>query len=121
MKISTLVVVGTIGIVLMFQFVTPKFNLYKANTEKQAVIADQRAQSEAAEYAARSAVTQAKARAEAMIIEAQALAESQSIITETLTDEYLRYLYIKALEGNTNQIIYVPTEAGLPILEAGRT
>ena len=50
-KISTLVVVGTIGIVLMFQFVTPKFNLYKANTEKQAVIADQRAQSEAAEYA----------------------------------------------------------------------
>lgn len=120
-KISTLVVVGTIGIVLMFQFVTPKFNLYKANTEKQAVIADQRAQSEAAEYAARSAVTQAKARAEAMIIEAQALAESQSIITETLTDEYLRYLYIKALEGNTNQIIYVPTEAGLPILEAGRS
>jgi len=29
----------------------------------------------------------------------------------------LRYLYINNLEHSQNQIIYVPTEANLPILE----
>ena len=112
-----LVVVGTI---VLFKVIGPKLNLYKANTEKQAVIAEQRAVSEAAEFAARSAVIQAGARAEAMVIEAKSLAESQAIIAATLTPEYVRYLYVKAIEGNTNQVIYIPTEAGLPILEAGR-
>lgn len=115
------VLVLVLGIVFLFRAAGPQLNLYKANTEKKAVIAEQRAKSEAAEFAARSAVTQAKAKAEAMVIEATALAESQRIIAATLTDEFVRYLYIKAIEGNPNQVIYVPTEAGLPILEAGRS
>jgi hypothetical protein len=119
-KITGGIVVGIILIVLTFKAIGPQLNLYRANTEKQAVIADQRAQSEAAEFAAKSAVTQAAAKADAMVIEAKGLAESQQIIASTLTPEYIRYLYIKALEGNPNQVIYVPTEAGLPILEAGR-
>ena len=98
----------------------PQINLYKKNTEKQAVIAEQRAKSEAAEFAAKSAVTQAQAKADAEVIRATGLAESQAIIAETLSEEYLRYLYIDALAGGEGQIIYVPTEAGLPILEAGR-
>lgn len=73
-----------------------------------------------AEYAARSQVTQAQAKADAEVIRARGLAESQDIIASTLTEEYLRYLYIDALAGGNGQIIYVPTEAGLPILEAGR-
>lgn len=114
------VVVGIFLLILVSKAVGPQLNLYRANTEKQAVIAEQKAQSEAAEFAARSAVTQAEAKAEAMIIEARALAESQEIIAATLTPEYIRYLYIKAIENNPNQVIYVPTEAGMPILESGR-
>jgi len=36
---------------------------------------------------------------------------------------YLRYLYIQSLrevESAGGRVIYVPTEAGLPILEAGK-
>jgi len=34
-------------------------------------------------------------------------------------DEYLRYLWIDKVAGSTNrEIVYVPTEANLPILEA---
>jgi len=120
-KVFGSVAAAVILLVLFWSAIGPQLNLYRANTEKQAVIADQRAQSEAAEFAAKSAVTQATAKAEAMIIEARGLAESQQIIAATLTPEYIRYLYIKALEGNPNQVIYVPTEAGLPILEAGRS
>ena len=119
-KIVAGATVGIFGLTLVNKAVGPQLNLYRANTEKQAVIAEQRAQSEAAEFAARSSVTQAKAKAEAMVIEAQALAESQAIIAETLTPEYVQYLYVKAIEGNPNQVIYVPTEAGMPVLEAGR-
>ncbi len=103
-----------------WKLATPRYNLYRAETEKQAVIAEQRAQSEAAEFAAKSAVTQAQAKADAEVIRAKGLAEAQQIISSTLTEDYIRYLYIQAIEGNSNQIIYVPTEAGLPILEAGR-
>lgn len=98
----------------------PQFRLYKQNTEKRAVIAEQKAKSEAAEYAARSAVTQAQAKADAEVIRAKGLAQAQKIIASTLTESYLRYLYIDAIADGDGQIIYVPTEAGLPVLEAGR-
>ena len=37
-------------------------------------------------------------------------------------EAYLRYLYIRMLEeqGNAGAVIYIPTEAGMPILEANR-
>lgn len=118
------VIVGAVVFVILviwgWKWVTPKYNLYRAETEKQAVIAEQKAISEAAEFAAKSEVIQAQAKADAEIIRSRGLAESQEIITETLTEDYIRYLYIQAIEGNSNQIIYVPTEGGLPILEANR-
>jgi len=114
------VLLAVTGMVFAFKVVGPQLNLYKANTEKKSVIAEQKAQSEAAEFKAKSEVTQAQAKADAEVIRAKGLAESQSIIAETLTEDYIRYLYIQAIEGNSNQIIYVPTEGGLPILEAGR-
>lgn len=33
---------------------------------------------------------------------------------------YLRYLQIQALENTKAQLIYVPTDSGLPVTEAGR-
>ena len=33
---------------------------------------------------------------------------------------YLRYLWIHAMENEKATVIYIPTEAGLPILEAGK-
>jgi hypothetical protein len=119
-KVLVGIVVALIALIWVWKLATPRYNLYRAETEKKAVIAEQRAQSEAAEFAALSAVTQAQAKADAEVIRAKGLAEAQKIISSTLTEDYVRYLYIQAIEGNPNQIIYVPTEAGLPILEAGR-
>jgi hypothetical protein len=124
-KLVLAVIAGIVLFIVLiiwgWKAITPRYNLYRAETEKKAVIAEQRAQSEAAEFAAISEVTQAQAKADAEVIRATGLAEAQAIISETLTEDYIRYLYIQAIEGNPNQIIYVPTEAGLPILEANRT
>lgn len=114
------VVIFFIGIVFAWKAVTPKLNLYKANTENQKVISQQEAQSDAAVYAAKSTVIQSKAMAEAEIERAKGAAEAQRIIANTLTEPYLRYLYIQGLGQGQHEVIYLPTEAGLPILEAGR-
>lgn len=114
------VVIFFIGIIFAWKAVTPKLNLYKANTENQKVISQQRAQSDAAVYAALSTVTQSKAMAEAEVERAKGAAQAQEIIANTLTEPYLRYLYIQGLGTSSHEVIYLPTEAGLPILEAGR-
>lgn len=63
----------------------------------------------------------AKALAEADIIRAEGAAKSNQILGNSLkgNEDYLRYLWIQGLEHNSPTVIYVPTEAGLPILEAG--
>lgn len=114
------IVIFFIGIIFAWKAITPKLNLYKANTENQKVISQQRAQSDAAVYAALSTVTQSKAMAEAEVERAKGAAQAQAIIADTLTEPYLRYLYIQGLGQGEHEVIYLPTEAGLPILEAGR-
>jgi regulator of protease activity HflC (stomatin/prohibitin superfamily) len=64
----------------------------------------------------------AKSLAEAEIIRAKGVAEANRIIGDSLknNEAYLRYLWIRNLEDGPNQIIYVPTEANLPLLESSR-
>ena len=59
--------------------------------------------------------------AQAEIERAKGVAEANKIIAGSLqgNEAYLRYLWIDKLSDNQN-VIYVPTEAGLPILEAGK-
>lgn len=64
----------------------------------------------------------AKALAAAEIERAKGVAEANKIIGESLkgNESYLRWQWIQNLESGSNSVIYVPTEAGLPILEAGK-
>lgn len=60
---------------------------------------------------------------QAAIIEAQAVAAQIETIGQTLTkhDLYLKWQWIKMMEERPeSSVIYVPTEANLPILEAGK-
>ena len=55
--------------------------------------------------------------AERKRIEAKGVRDSQAIVSETLTPQYLNYLWIKNLADNQN-VIYVATEANMPIFRA---
>lgn len=101
--LSVILVIGGCGVV------KPQYTLYKANVTKETRVREAKAKRDAAVYLAQAEVERAKG-----------VAASNEIIAASIDEQYLRYLYVQALEGNTNQIIYVPTEAGLPILEAGR-
>ena len=62
----------------------------------------------------------AKKDAEIEVARAQGVAQSNAIISGSISENYLRYRWIEGLQTNQMMVIYVPTEANLPIMEAGR-
>lgn len=96
--------------------------LSQAEQNRQIVITEAEAQNQAATSQAEARVKQAEAQARAEVARARGVAEANQIIGESLkgNEEYLRYLYITGITEKGGQIIYVPTEGGLPILEAGK-
>jgi regulator of protease activity HflC (stomatin/prohibitin superfamily) len=93
---------------------TGKAELAQADQNRQIQIAVSKAKAEAATYEAQAEVNRAAG-----------VAQANKIIGDSLkgNEEYLRYLYINGLIENKDNktLIYIPTEAGLPILEAGRS
>jgi regulator of protease activity HflC (stomatin/prohibitin superfamily) len=62
---------------------------------------------------------QARKDAEIEVARAEGAAKAQEIVRSTLSDSYLQYLWIKTLNENPN-VIYVATEANLPIFKTVR-
>lgn len=126
----TLIIVG-LGLGLLFGTIGGVWYTYKtvqvwgAEMSGRAILAE-------AEFSRQARVEEARARANAAELEGQAeltraefAAAANAALAEGLggPEEYLRYLYIRMLEesgGTKGQIIYIPTEAGMPILEANR-
>lgn len=102
----------------------PKYNVYQREMNGQAQLKEATWNRKIAIEEANAKLDSSKSLAEAEIERAKGVAEANKIIGESLknNESYLRYLWIQGLQDNTsgNQVIYVPTEAGLPILEAGR-
>jgi regulator of protease activity HflC (stomatin/prohibitin superfamily) len=66
-------------------------------------------------------LTKAKKDAEIEVARAEGVAKSNQIIAGSISDNYLRYRWIDGIQESDNiTVIYVPTEANLPIMEAGR-
>ncbi len=86
-----------------------KANLKEAEWEKQIAIEEARAEKESASL-----------KAEAEIIRARGIAEANEIISGSITTEYIKYKFVEGLNDGNTEVIYVATEAGLPILEANR-
>lgn len=60
----------------------------------------------------------AEKNAEIEVVKAKGIAEANQIIGESITQGYLHYRFIEGLNDGNTEVIYVPTEANLPILEA---
>ena len=65
-------------------------------------------------------LTKAKKDAEIEVAKAEGVAKSNVIIASSISENYLRYKWIEGLQGAQKQVVYVPTEANLPVLEANR-
>lgn len=92
-----------------YMAIMPEYRYHRAQVEKRILVEQAKAEADAAVEEARAEVERAKGTAQA-----------NKIVADSITEPYLRYLYINNLKDTDNQVIYLPTEAGLPILEADR-
>lgn len=121
-KDAILMILGAailLGIVLV---AIPIYNVWQQEMSGKAEFAK-------AEQNRRIKIEEAKANLEAEKLNAQAeierakgAAEAIRIENGSITPTYIQYLWVRQQNAQTNnKIIYIPTEAGLPILEAGRS
>ena len=88
-----------------------KAELAKAEQNRQIAIQEAKAKEESANNLAN-----------AKRIEAQAIADANKTIINSLNgpELYIQYLWTEALKSGNNQTIYVPSNAGIPITESNR-
>lgn len=123
MSLSGLLLLAVLGVIVLFgmMYGIPKYRVWSQEMEGKAEFAK-------AEQNRRIKIEEAKANLEAEKLNAQAeverakgAAEAIKIENGALSEKYIQYLWVRQQNNlNDKTVIYVPTEANLPILEAGR-
>ena len=123
--IGAIISVIIVAICALGMWGCPRYNVYEQALKGEAELARATQNRQLKTQDALAMKESAKMLGEAEVERARGVAEANKIIGESLhnNEAYLRYLWINGLKdnGHAPQVIYVPTEAGLPILEAGRT
>ena len=111
-----LVLVGMVG--------CPQYSVYEQRLTGEAELARAQQNRQIAVNEAQAKMDAAKLLAQAEVERAKGVAQANQIIANGLkgNDDYLRYLWITEVAGKNTakEVVYVPTEANIPILEAGR-
>ncbi|MDD3906434.1 MAG: membrane protease subunit [Candidatus Omnitrophica bacterium] len=120
--IVALVVIGALllGAVI---FGYPLYNVWSSEMDGKAKLAESESSRQIAVVESKAKMDSAKNLADAEVIRAQGVAKANEIIGESLKDnsEYLDYLWLtEKIGASDKEIIYIPTETQLPILEATR-
>lgn len=115
-----LIAIALIGFLFWF---FPMYNVWSSKKSGQADLEQAHFEQQCQVAQANGRLQAAETNKKAAIIEAEAVAEQIKRIGENLVrhDLYLKWQWIKMMEERPeSSTIYVPTEAGLPILEAGK-
>lgn len=118
-KVTLWSVVGVVALILILMFGMPVYRVWAQEMSGRAEYAK-------AEQNRKIKIEEAKANLEAEKLNAQAEVErakgaAQAIEIENgkLTPTYIQYLWVRQQgSNNVEKIIYIPTEASMPILEA---
>lgn len=117
-RIVVCLVLALLVVVIGMMIGIPKYNVWRQEMKGKAEFAQ-------AEQNRRIKVEEAKANLEAEKLNAQAeierakgAAEAIRIENGSLTPTYIQYLWVRQQNLATNKVVYIPTEACLPILEA---
>lgn len=111
-----------VALIVLVAAAQPRYRVYVSDLRGQAALVEAESNRRIAVLEAEAARDAATALAAAEVERARGVAQANAIIGDSLkgNEAYLRYLFIEAFRTTPNQTIYIPTEAGLPILEATR-
>lgn len=122
-EVKVAIIASILGIVVIISLMIglPVYNVWRSNKMGVAeyVRAEQNRKIKIEE--AKANLEAEKLNAQAEIERAKGAAEAIRIENGSITPTYIQYLWVRQQNANSNnKIIYIPTEAGLPILEAGK-
>ena len=109
---------ATLGVAVGY----PKYLIWQQEQEGAAELAKAEQNRQIAIQEAKAKEESAKSLANAEVIRAEGVAKANKIIGDSLqnNDAYIHYLWIEALKESKDQVIYIPTEAGIPVTESAR-
>jgi len=96
----------------------PNYKVYSRELNGKAQLKEAEWNRQIAIQEAEALKESAKLKADAEVIRAAGIAEANKIIGQSISEEYIRYKFVEGLNDGNTEVIYVPTEANLPILEA---
>lgn len=108
-------IVTVLAVISLF-FLLPMWNVWRAGLSGEADL-------QRAEQTKQIMVETARAERDSAVLRAEAISimgEAAKKFPEYRQQEFMQAFGEALREGNVSQIIYVPTEANLPILEAGK-
>lgn len=123
--ISLFILLLLISLVTFGMWGCPRYDVYSREMTGKAELAQATSNRQIKVNEAMASEEAAKHLAQAEVERAKGVAQANKIIGDSLkgNEDYLRYLWIHNLaeaEKQGAEVIYIPTEANLPILEAAR-
>ena len=116
LAIALSIAVFVVGIVALCMWTFPQYSVWQKGLAREAELRQ-------AEWNKQILVREAEAMLEAETLNAQAeierakgMAAAMEIENGMLSETYIRYLWVRMMANNDN-VVYIPTEASLPILE----
>ncbi len=121
-KLSAFIAAVCFALTILLPVGLPQYKVWQQSKEGEAELAKAEQNRQIAIQEARAKEESAMSLANAEVIRAQGIAQANKIIGDSLqnNDAYIHYLWIEALRESKSDVIYVPTEAGIPITESTR-
>ena len=122
--IGSVIAIVVVGVLVLIGL--PTYNVYSKQMQGKAAYEQAVQDRRIRVLEAQAALDSAQLTAQAEVARARGTNEANRIMAESLggPDNYLRWSYIHMLEETAGkqgrEVIYIPTEANMPILEAGR-
>ena len=113
---SIVSLVFVLGLLLSFFLGWPYYKVWKQEMNGKAALAEARQSKMIQVEQARAELDSAQLRADAI----KTIGIASQKYPEYRTQEFIGAFGEALREGNINQIVYVPTEANIPVLEAGK-
>lgn len=116
---------SSIGVFLLLLIIAlgmigcPAYNVYQQRMQGKAILAHAQSSREVKVAEAKAQMEASHYLAEADTTRAHGIARSNEIIGQSITPAYLHWFWIDNID-KSNNTIYIPTEANLPIFEASR-
>ena len=106
-----------LAVILGLMFGLPMYNVWQQEMSGRAELAKAEQNRQIRIEEAKANLEAEKLNAQAEIERAKGAAEAIRIENGSLTTTYIQYLWVRQ-QNNIDKVVYIPTEANLPILEA---